>query len=225
MKRQTTMTRLTYALAVSMALSTANLAHAESVFMGTVDRDRPWTMNVDNSAAAGPTSLTISYLTTATRSRTVLLSVSATGRQAFRDLKMPRGTRRIVLEVSPPRGASIDIEISQPDVSLTHRVEGGATLVFGVVPLFAPPIAVDDTAITDRDVPVPIGVLFNDSNANGAALFVSSTTDPLHGSATINFDGSVIYAPDAGLVGFDSFDYEACADVLCAQATVHVEVR
>jgi hypothetical protein len=35
----------------------------------------------------------------------------------------------------------------------------------------------------------------------------------------------VIYTPDAGFVGLDSFDYEACADVRCAGATVSVEVR
>jgi hypothetical protein len=84
---------------------------------------------------------------------------------------------------------------------------------------------VDDTAVTDRDVSVPIYVLFNDGSADGAALSVASTTDPTHGSAAIYFDGSVIYTPDAGFVGDDTFEYEACADVLCARATVHVEVR
>jgi hypothetical protein len=224
------MKRLMCALAVPIVLmSTVNLAHAGSVFRGTLNREHPWELMVDNSGAVGPTALAILYLTTATKSETVLLSVSGGGRQAFRDLRIPRGTRRIVLEVSPPQYATIDVEITQSttegNVSYPHRVELGATVVFGVVPLLNPPVAVDDTAVTDRNVATSIGVLFNDSSADGAALFVNSTTDPPHGSATIYADGSVIYTPDAGFVGFDSFDYEACADVLCAQATVHVEVR
>jgi len=224
------MKRLVGALAVPFVLmSTGNLAAADSRFVGTLDRDHPWTLNVDNSSTPGSTAVTIVYLTTATKSESVLLSVYGHGRQQFADLRIPNHTRRIVLEVSPPLGGVIDVEITQSttagNVSFPHHAEQGATLVFGALPLFDPPVAVDDTAVTDRDVSVPIGVLFNDSSPDGAALFVNSTTDPPHGSAAIYLDGSVIYTPDAGFVGFDSFDYEACADVRCAGATVSVEVR
>jgi hypothetical protein len=219
------MKRLIGALAVPLVLmSIVDMAHAESIFKGTLDRDQPWTLNVDNSSTSGQTALTIVYLTTATKSERVLLAVAGGGRQQFGDLRIPKDTRRILLEVSTPKNATIVVEIAQGG-SITETVVGGATLVFGVVPLLDPPTAVDDTAVTDRDVLVSIPVLFNDSSADGAALFVNSTTDPPHGSATIYFDGSVIYTPDAGFVGLDSFDYEACADVRCAGATVSVEVR
>jgi hypothetical protein len=70
-----------------------------------------------------------------------------------------------------------------------------------------PPVAQDDVATTVRDTAVTIAVLANDSDPDGGALTVTGVTDPSHGSAAANPDGTVTYTPDAGFVGADSFDY------------------
>ncbi|MCI0632554.1 MAG: Ig-like domain-containing protein, partial [Actinobacteria bacterium] len=71
------------------------------------------------------------------------------------------------------------------------------------------PEAADDHAVTTRDSAIDIDVLANDTDPDGDALTVSGATQPSHGSAEIDADGSVIYAPEAGFTGEDSFTYTA----------------
>ena len=75
-----------------------------------------------------------------------------------------------------------------------------------------PPVAtadsygtVEDTAFT---VGVP-GVLGNDSDPEGDALTAVFDSGPLHGTLTLNADGSFAYTPDADWNGTDSFSYAA----------------
>ena len=74
-------------------------------------------------------------------------------------------------------------------------------------PANAGPVAVDDTASTDEDVAVSIGVLGNDTDTDGDSLTVSGTTNPAHGTVTVNPDGTLGYTPADGFSGTDSFDY------------------
>ena len=69
------------------------------------------------------------------------------------------------------------------------------------------PVAVDDAASTQVDTAVTVDVLANDSDADGDALSVVSTTLPPNGSAAINLDGTVTYTPATGFTGTDAFDY------------------
>jgi len=70
-----------------------------------------------------------------------------------------------------------------------------------------PPVAVDDTATTNRETAVTIPVLANDSDVDNDHLFVDSVTQPAHGTAVINPDNTVTYTPEAGFDGLDSFTY------------------
>jgi hypothetical protein len=90
-----------------------------------------------------------------------------------------------------------------------------------------PPVAVDDSAATSQNTPVTINVVENDSDPNGDPLTVTSVTDPPHGSAVNNGNGTVTYTPDSGFVGNDSFGYTICDDgapPLCDTATVAVTI-
>ncbi|MFW6107387.1 MAG: C25 family cysteine peptidase [bacterium] len=71
------------------------------------------------------------------------------------------------------------------------------------------PVANDDDASTPEGTPITIDVLANDSDPNSDPLTVSSLTQPDHGTATLNTDQTVTYAPDAGYTGTDSFTYTA----------------
>jgi fibro-slime domain-containing protein len=74
-------------------------------------------------------------------------------------------------------------------------------------PLNKPPVAEDDSATTVAGQAVTIDVLANDSDPDpGDALLIKSVTDPPEGTAEI--DGTdIIYTPDGGFVGPDSFSY------------------
>ena len=70
-----------------------------------------------------------------------------------------------------------------------------------------PPVAVDDAATTAEDTAATIAVLTNDTDANHDTLTVSSVTNPGHGTAVKNADGTVRYTPAANYNGADTFDY------------------
>ena len=68
------------------------------------------------------------------------------------------------------------------------------------------PKANDDSATTDYETAVVIDVLKNDSDADGDALSIKSTTTPSHGSVKVE-NGKVKYTPESGYSGKDSFEY------------------
>lgn len=69
------------------------------------------------------------------------------------------------------------------------------------------PQAMDDRAATVRDTPVSISVLANDRDRNHDDLAVLRASDPDHGTAVVSAGGTVLYTPDPGFVGVDSFLY------------------
>ena len=86
------------------------------------------------------------------------------------------------------------------------------------------PTAVDDSVRTGRDQSVDIDVRANDSDPDGDALTVDSVTQPPHGSAAIQADGTVRYTPASGFEGRDSFTYTV-GDGRGGTATAEVSVN
>ena len=76
-----------------------------------------------------------------------------------------------------------------------------------VNPLNDAPVAVDDVAALDEDSSTVIEVLDNDSDIDGDVLVVTAVTQPTHGIAVVNPDGTVTYTPIADYNGPDSFTY------------------
>ena len=74
-------------------------------------------------------------------------------------------------------------------------------------PVRQEPVARDDAATTDEDMPVTINVLANDRDADGDLLTLVSLIQPAHGTATIKPDNTVTDTPDARLHGIDTFAY------------------
>ncbi|GAB4147091.1 MAG: hypothetical protein OHK0017_08390 [Patescibacteria group bacterium] len=69
-----------------------------------------------------------------------------------------------------------------------------------------PAIAVNDLATTEEDTQVSINVLSNDSDGDNDPLSIISTTNPAHGSISVN-GGIITYAPDTNYNGTDTFTY------------------
>ena len=100
-----------------------------------------------------------------------------------------------------------------------------ATVDVIVTPANDGPIAMDDRATTPEDTRVTIPVLDNDSDPDGDRLTVSKVTQPNDGVSGIRSDGTVLYLPDPGFTGEDTFTYEVCdRSGACDEAEVVVTV-
>jgi len=103
-----------------------------------------------------------------------------------------------------------------PD-SVTFKASDGlldsnlTTVSITVKPVNDAPQAVDDAyEISGLTLTVPApGVLGNDSDIEGTALTAALAGDPLHGTVTMNADGSLTYTRNSGYHGSDTFLYKA----------------
>lgn len=97
----------------------------------------------------------------------------------------------------------------------------------GVVPVSpnTTPIADNDSATTPTDTAVSIPVLSNDSDPDGDTLTIDHVGTPSNGSVTFDPDGTIIYTPNSGFSGTDTFTYTVCdPGGLCDDGTVTVMV-
>lgn len=86
-----------------------------------------------------------------------------------------------------------------------------------------PPIAVNDSVATTQNKQIAINVLANDSDPDHDSLIVDSVTAPSSGTAEINQDETITYAPNLDFVGSDSFAYTV-SDTKGATDTATVSV-
>ncbi|MGQ1911823.1 cadherin-like domain-containing protein, partial [Marinifilum sp. RC60d5] len=104
-----------------------------------------------------------------------------------------------------------------------------ATVTVTVKDVNDPPVALDNNAITDEDVPVVINVLANDSDVDGTLDLTSLqvVSGPSNGTVSINpTTGEITYTPNADYHGDDEFTYQICDDDgACTTAVVYVVVQ
>jgi len=86
-----------------------------------------------------------------------------------------------------------------------------AIVSIDVLPINDPPAAQDDSQTTQENAPVTILVLSNDSDPDGDPLRVESIEQPLNGSV-VNTSSELVYEPNAGYSGTDSFTYTVTDD-------------
>ncbi|MFS4494099.1 Ig-like domain-containing protein [Maribacter sp. 2308TA10-17] len=103
-----------------------------------------------------------------------------------------------------------------------------ATVNIDVLPILD---AIDDFVATPEDTPIDIPILDNDNDI--PSTITLTTTNPSDGTITINdggtptnfTDDSVIYTPNTGFLGVDTFTYTICDTAgNCETATVTVVV-
>jgi len=84
-----------------------------------------------------------------------------------------------------------------------------STVTVTVTPEADDPDAQDDTASTSGGTAVIINVLANDDDVDGDTVSVSGiNTQATNGNAVVNGNGTIIYTPNMGFFGIDSFTYD-----------------
>ncbi|TFH06798.1 MAG: tandem-95 repeat protein, partial [Candidatus Atribacteria bacterium] len=83
-----------------------------------------------------------------------------------------------------------------------------ATVTLAVSAVNDPPIAQDDSGITDEGTALSIAVLSNDIDPDGDTLVIQSVGQPTNGS-TAKDGQAIVYTPSSEFNGVDSFSYTA----------------
>jgi uncharacterized repeat protein (TIGR01451 family) len=104
-----------------------------------------------------------------------------------------------------------------------------ATVTVIVRPINDTPVAEDDSYVTDEDMALTVfapGILWNDRDEDSDALTARLLTNPVHGTVTVNPNGSFIYLPNTNFHGVDSFIYRASDGAAeSGAAAVRISVR
>ncbi len=80
------------------------------------------------------------------------------------------------------------------------------------------------TKNTPLNVAVALGVLADDTDADGDSLTATIVASPTHGTISLNANGSLLYTPTVGYSGSDSFGYRASDGSATSNATVTITV-
>ncbi|EID17756.1 hemagglutinin/hemolysin-like protein [Mycolicibacterium phlei RIVM601174] len=178
---------------VTIVVTNVNDAPVANDDSFTVDEDTELTMDVlANDVDADKDALTVVGVVSGPSSGTLTLNEDGTFTYTP-DLNF-NGTDTFTYEVSDGQGGT--------DTAL---------VTISVTSVNDAPVAGTDTYTVNEDtvltVPVGTGLLANDTDVDGGTLSATLTTEPAHGTVTVNTDGSFTYTPVANYNGTDSFTY------------------
>lgn len=90
-----------------------------------------------------------------------------------------------------------------------------------------PPVSLADAFLVNEGASIMMDVLANDTDPQGDAMTPTVTVGPSFGNTTVQPSGQVLYAPNPGYQGQDSFQYEACdpSGACGVPVTVTIEVN
>ncbi|MEP2059935.1 MAG: PKD domain-containing protein, partial [Maribacter litoralis] len=125
-----------------------------------------------------------------------------------------------ILEGTPPSGTTGSFT-----VLLTAEDANGLTASTSFeISISEPPVATDDSYVTEQNVAINLELLENDSDPNEQTITIVSVENPLNGLAELNVEGTeVLYTPAIDYIGSDSFNY-TIEDETGLQATANVSI-
>ena len=141
-------------------------------------------------------------------------AVNATGTLTFTPAANAHGT------------AHVSVTLHDDGGTANGGVDSSATQTFTIV-VAAPPVAVDDSYSGTVGTDIAGNVTDNDSDPDTtlAQDTVALTSNPAHGTVTLQSDGSFVYTPNALYVGTDSFGYSLTGAGGTSSATVFLTVN
>jgi VCBS repeat-containing protein len=108
-------------------------------------------------------------------------------------------------------------------------VSAPAVVTITVAPANDPPVAVNNAYSISEDAVLTVGapgVLANDTDPDGDVIHATMVASTVHGSLTLNADGSFTYTPATNFNGTDTFTYRAeDGSLSSAPATVTITVN
>ena len=113
----------------------------------------------------------------------------------------------VVTNVVTPLLTPVLSDVVDPALQQLGTRLGQLDLTVNAVNAVAAPAANADFATTLENQAVAVPVLANDATIPGEAVTVTAVTQPTHGTAVINPDGTITYTPTAGYFGPDTFTY------------------
>lgn len=149
--------------------------------------------------------------------------VGGTERNASINLRAGRHPIRLGYVRGDAGSPSISLQWSGPGIS--KQTIPAANLLRLSAASNLPPAAVNDSATTSRNTAVTINVLANDTVGSGPGpLRIVSVGTPSAGGATTNLAGQIVYTPNSGFLGEDTFTYTMTDGVSNAAARVRIKV-
>ena len=129
-------------------------------------------------------------------------------------------------------GTTVGLVVKAADVCEISAKELGSPrhstidMMLGIPPT---PTPANDTSNTTQDQSVTIDVRDNDTTSSPSTSLTVPTIvqTPANGTASIDGSGNVIYTPNTGFSGTDTFTYQVCLQTMptqCQDATVSVNV-
>ena len=158
-----------------------------------------WATNISTGPANEVTQV-VDFIVTTTNDAlfSALPAISALGTLTYTPAANANGTARVIVQSHDNGGTAnggVDTSAAQ-------------TFTIIVTPVNDDPIAMSDSVTTPANTIVTTGnVLANDSDVDGDSLTVNSFTQPAHGNAVDNHNGTFAYSPSRKFFGTDSFQY------------------
>jgi large repetitive protein len=101
-----------------------------------------------------------------------------------------------------------------------------ATVTVFIHPVNDAPDAADDAFLTDKNIPITVAVLDNDTDVDGDALTATPFGAPAHGTVSGGGPDPIVYTPALDYIGPDSFTYQVSdGHGSTDTATVFITVR
>jgi hypothetical protein len=203
--------------------------------------NQPPIANDDSAATEVNTPVTIDVLANDSDSENGLLSINSFeatstegGSISLDDGGTPSNSADDQLIYTPPDNLSgsdsFSYTIADDQGAISAAATVNITLNNGSGDSNQPPIANDDTAMTEINTPVIIDVLANDSDLDGnidsSSLDIAS--NPSNGNLNLDtLTGAVTYTPNLDFTGNDSFRYTVAdeRDAISNPATVNITVN
>ncbi len=107
---------------------------------------------------------------------------------------------------SQGRGGNVTY-VSREQAANPNRSGQTPRLILEGVSTNRPPVAADDSVVTDQAVSVTVNVLANDSDPDNDSLTVMVAQPPTNGATVVNPGKTIAYTPNGGFIGDDSFSY------------------
>ncbi|WP_119274326.1 Ig-like domain-containing protein, partial [Taklimakanibacter deserti] len=140
------------------------------------------------------------------------------------------GAQSFTLDPTNPAYDSL-ADGSSTTVTVNYQIDTGSATVPASVQWTVTgendaPVAADDGLLSTNENTAlnNIDVLGNDDDIDGDTLTISGTPTALHGTVTVNPDGTLNYTPNAGHTGADTITYEITDGTLTDVGVVTIDV-